>query len=285
MTDRHLNGRKAWVTGGASGQGRACALRLAEAGADVALGSLLSPDRRKNPDLEDMYFPGDELMKSTRAEIESHGVGAIGSDLDVRSPESVAAFYDLVCAEWGQVDILINAAGTWAEHPVCEHPEDLWQSVIDTNLNGPFHTIRACLPGMIERRWGRIVNICSTLATSADENAHTAAYSASKAGLLGLTNVTALEGAAHGVTCNAISPGAVDSGFTDTYIERWIARNKAAGQPTKTIDEYKVEIGKVNPQNRLIQPEEIANVAVFLCGEDSYGITMQDILVSAGSPL
>ena len=279
MADRYLQGKKAWVTGGVSGQGRETALLLAQAGVDVAIGSLFSPGSKAKPEDEDTYYPADTDMREVCEEIESHGVKSFGHELDVRSPESVQSFYDGAVGALGQIDILVNAAGTWAEHSLIGHPDGLWHSVIDTNLNGIYYTTRTCLPGMVERRWGRIVNISSSLATAAFPN--TAAYAASKAGILGLTNVTAIEGAPH-VTCNAISPGTVDTDFTHVMLDHWMERDKAKGQ-ARTAEEYKAEIASYNPQNRLIQAEEIANLAVFLCRNESYGISSENILVAAGS--
>lgn len=279
MADRYLEGKKAWVTGGVSGQGRATALMLAQAGVDVAIGSLFSAGAKAKPEDEDTYYPADADMRTVCEEIESHGVKSFGQEFDVRSPDSVQSFHDNAEAAFGQIDILVNAAGTWAEHSLIGHPDELWHSVIDTNLNGVYYTTRTCLPGMVERQWGRIVNISSSLATAAFEN--TAAYAASKAGILGFTKVTALEGAPH-VTCNAISPGTVDTGFTHVMLDHWMERDKAKGE-ARSPEEYLAEIASYNPQNRLIKAEEIANLAVFLCREESYGISSENILVAAGS--
>lgn len=279
MRDRHLEGKKAWVTGGVSGQGRETALLLAQAGVDVAIGSLFSDDSKDKPPDEDTYYPGADDMEIVCNEIERHRVKSFGQELDVRSPDSVRSFFENAAGALGQIDILINAAGTWAEHSLIGHPDDLWHSVIDTNLNGVYYTTRICLPGMANRRWGRIVNISSSLATAAYPN--TAAYAASKAGILGLTIVTAIEGAPY-VTCNAISPGTVDTGFTDVMLDHWKERDLKKGQD-RTTDEYKAEIASFSPQNRLIKAEEIANLAVFLCREESNGISSENILVAAGS--
>ncbi len=288
MADGFLEGRVAWVTGGASGQGRACALALAEAGADVAVGSYLATHGPR-PELEDTYYPAAGELDAVCAGIEAKGVRAFGRDLDVRAPEAVESFHDAAAAELGGIDILVNAAGTSTEHPVCGHPLELWHNVIDTNLNGVFYTTRVCLPGMIGRGWGRIVNIASTYAEVGDTDY--AAYCASKSGVLGLTRCTALEGAAHGVTCNAVSPGYCDTGLLRATFETWERRArghswvKGAGDTgaPKTAEAYMAEVTETYPQKRLIQPQETASLVVFLCRDEALGITAENIRVSAGS--
>ena len=171
----------------------------------------------------------------------------------------------------------MNSAGTSVQSPLCGHSENAWLTVIDTNLNGAFRMIRACLPGMIERRWGRIINIASTAAsTGHPENA---AYCASKAGLLGLTRVTALEGAPHGVSCVAVSPTWVETKLMHRSMGI-LAEEEGKG---RTIDEMMEETRKANPQNRIVQTQEIAALAAFLCRDEAAGITMEDIQVSAGA--
>ena len=163
MSEKFLNGRAAMVTGGASGMGRAMALAFADAGADVAIGSLLTGGARVSGELVNM--PGAEELESTRKEIEARGVKAVAVSLDVTSNESVQAFYDATASAFGKVDILANAAGITAEHTISGHPDALWDKVIDVNLNGTYRAIKVCLPGMIERKWGRIINIASTAAS------------------------------------------------------------------------------------------------------------------------
>ena len=160
---------------------------------------------------------------------------------------------------------------------MCGHDDASWHHIIDVNLNGYYRMTKRVLPAMIEKRWGRIVNVASTAANVGHPD--NAAYCASKAGVLGLTRCVALEGAPHGVTCNAINPGYVNTGMLrsslDTYIER-------EGKKRKHDDIIR-EIKNSYPQKRLIEPEEIANLAVFLCHDDALGITMEDINVSGGS--
>ena len=274
--ERYLSGRVAVVTGGASGQGRAIALALAARGADVAIGSYLA-DRPALEPGSDTYLPPPDELAAVEAEIAACGVRALGLALDVRSSESCAAFYDGAVRAFGRIDILANAAGIGAEHPVCGHPQPLWDAVIDTNLTGNFRMIKLCLPGMIERRWGRIINIASTAANiGAKDNP---AYCASKAGILGLTRCVALEGAAFGVTCNAINPGFVDTGMLRSSVRTWL---KAEGKG-RTEEAFIAEVAAGYPQKRIIQPREIGALAAFLCHDDALGLTMEDITVAAGS--
>src|SRR5262249_16705203 len=183
---------------------------LARAGAALAIGSL--PARTSLGDAAYAVVPGEEEMARTAAEIEACGAACFVRSFDLRSNESVAAFHETAAAAIGPIDILINAAGVCAQESIVEARDATWSMVIDINLNGAYRTIKRCLPGMIERRWGRIVNIASTAASAGFPRY--GAYCASKHALLGLTRCVALEGAAAGVTCNAISPGTVATGMT-----------------------------------------------------------------------
>ncbi|MED5261123.1 MAG: SDR family NAD(P)-dependent oxidoreductase [Myxococcota bacterium] len=273
--DQFLKGRTAWVTGGASGMGRAIALALAEAGADVAIGSLLS-NRDGRVDGELAYLPGEAELDEVRNQIEALGVRAFAAGLDVTSDESVDTFHRSAVDALGEIDILGNAAGITAEQTVCGHSDSLWQKVIDVNLNGIYRTTRRCLPRMIERSWGRVINIASTAASVGASTS--AAYCASKAGVVGFSRCVALEGAEHGVTCNAISPTWVETKFGVQWMH-----NIAEVQESREGEAYVSDAREANPQKRLIQPSEIGSLARFLCREEAQGITMQDLTVSAGS--
>ena len=274
MNDKYLSGRVAMVTGGASGMGRAMALALAEAGAEVAIGSLLAGGASVGREL--VYLPGQQELDDTAREIEAHGVRALALDLDVTSMDSVQAFHDATVKAFGKVDILANAAGITAEQTISGHPDELWNKVIEVNLNGTYRTIKLCLPGMIERKWGRIINIASTAASVGAETS--GAYCASKAGVVGLTRCVALEGAKHGVTCNAISPTWVETRFGTSWMT-----DIAERQEGRSGEAYIADAKAANPQGRLIQPGEIGALAAFLCRDEALGITMQDLTVSAGS--
>ena len=192
------------------------------------------------------------------------------------SEDSVQAFYDATIEAFGHVDILVNAAGITAEQTILGHSDALWLKVIDVNLNGAYRTIKLCLPGMIERGWGRIINIASTAASVGAPTS--GAYCASKAGVVGLTRCVALEGAAHGVTCNAISPTWVETDFG----RGWMT-GIAEDQEGRKGEDYIADAKAANPQKRLIQPSEIGALALHLCRDEARGLTMQDLTVSGGS--
>jgi NAD(P)-dependent dehydrogenase (short-subunit alcohol dehydrogenase family) len=264
------------VTGGVSGMGRAMALALADKGANVIIGSLVDGNAAAATDGEVIHRPGEAELQTTHSEIEAKGVQAHACNLDVCSVAACQAFYDEALRVFGRVDILANAAGITAEQTVCGHPEALWLKVMDVNANGTFRMIRLVLPAMIERGWGRIINIASTAASVGSVTS--GAYCASKAAVVGLTRCVAQEGAAHGVTCNAISPGWVATEFQ----KKWMARI-AADDEKADGDAVNAAAVADNPQKRLIKPREIGALAVFLCSQDAFGITGQDLTVSGGS--
>lgn len=276
MREKYLEGRVAMVTGGASGMGRAMALALAQSGANVGIGSLLKESSATNAEGELVNRPGREELEKTKKDIESTGVRCVAMDLDVCDTESVKRFHQGVVAELGEVDILCNAAGITAEHPVVGHTDDLWLKVMDVNANGIFRVTREVLPKMIERRWGRIISIASTAATVGA--AWSPAYCASKAAVTGFTRAVAQEGAEALVTANTISPGWVETTFGVEWLSD-IAQKQMKTEGDLFIQQQKAE----NPQKRMIQPVEIGALAAYLCRDEAVGVTGQDITVSAGS--
>lgn len=250
--------RVAIVTGGLQGIGLAIAQELKAQGAKVAVGARRGGDA--------------DIVTSVKATL---GDDIVVAALDVQSSTSITTFVNTVAETFGAPDILVNAAGVSLHQPICGHAEADWESVIDINLNGPFRMIRACLPGMMDRGWGRIVNIASTAARVA-EPTHPA-YCASKAGLVGLTKAVAMEGGPRGVTCVAVSPAWVE---TDMLRE---SSKKMAERTGRPIAEIIAEMEACNPQGRLIQPEEIAAVVAFCCTDAARGLTMEDIQVNAGA--
>ena len=253
-----VENRTAIVTGGLGGIGLAVASELARQGARVAVGS-----RR-----------GDDPDVSAAARAAVGGQGLVAA-LDVGSTASVETFVAATRDSIGTPDILVNAAGVSVHQMVCGHTDEDWERIININLNGPFRMIRACLPAMKERSWGRIVNIASTAARIAAPT-H-AAYCASKTGLLGLTRAVAVEGGPHSITCVAVSPG-----WVETDMLRESARLTAEKSGRSEAEEV-AAMAASNPQNRLIQPEEIAALTVFCCSEAALGLTMEDIQVNAGA--
>ena len=252
-----LNNRTAIVTGGTTGIGQAIAFALAQAGANVVICSRHAMTRALSDGLA------------------AHDNRVMTFDVDVTSATSVQHFYAAVLDKFGKVDILVNSAGLMPDHLIPNHPDDLWNETIAVNLTGVYQMIKACLPGMIERKWGRIINIASTAASVSAPGF--GAYSASKAGVVGLTKAVALEGAPHGVTCNAISPGWVETEMALAAIKRYA---EAEGQE---FAPYLANIKAGNPQQRMLQPAEVAGLVLYLCRDDAVGMTMQDLILSAGS--
>jgi 3-oxoacyl-[acyl-carrier protein] reductase len=195
-----LKGRVALVTGASQGIGRACALVLAEAGADVALAS-------RNV----------EKLQGVAKEIEGLERKALVVDLDVANPESVKVGVARALESLGKVDILVNNAGTTKDNLVMRMKAEDWALVIRTNLDGAFHCIRAVLPGMVRQRYGRIINMASVVAQGG--NPGQANYIASKAGLIGLTKAVASEVARRNITVNAVAPGFVATAMTESLPE------------------------------------------------------------------
>jgi NAD(P)-dependent dehydrogenase (short-subunit alcohol dehydrogenase family) len=153
----------------------------------------------------------------------------------------------------------------------------LWDKIIDTNLTGAFRMTRELLPGMIARKWGRIINIGSTAASVGWKD--NPAYCASKSGLLGLTRCVALEGAPHGVSCVMISPTWVETELMRRNVEQVIAREGKG----RTLEDAMADIAAQNPQQRIVQPLEIASLAVYLCRDEAKGITAENIQITGGA--
>lgn len=240
--------RVAVVTGGLSGIGRAIAERLDQAGFRVITGS-----RR-----------GGALSATIT-----------GGRLDVTAPDSVAAFTDAVLAEHGRIDVLVNAAGIYEEAALIGHSEAMWSRTLEVNLSGSFRMIRAVFPVMQAQGYGRIINIASVAAHQG--MAGNAAYCASKAGLLGLGRCTALEGAAHGITCNSISPTWVETEMLQGFMAADVARSG------RSAAEVRADYAATNPQGALVQPGEVAALAAFLASEEARAITMADYQINAGA--
>ncbi|MDR6759198.1 NAD(P)-dependent dehydrogenase (short-subunit alcohol dehydrogenase family) [Mycoplana sp. BE70] len=270
-----LKGRSAVITGGLTGQGLAIAEALASAGANVAVGSFVREAAGRQGDAA--AYPDPEEIASVREKLARFGTKVYAGHLDVRDSAVIADFFAAAEAVCGPADILVNAAGTTAEQPVSGHSDELWLKIIDTNLNGAFRMTRTYLPGMIERKWGRVINIGSTAATVGWKD--NPAYCASKSGLLGLTRCVALEGAPHGVTAVMISPTWVETELMRRNVQQVIDREGGG----RTLEDAMADIARQNPQNRIIQPNEIASLAVFLCGEEARGITMENIQISGGA--
>lgn len=253
------------MTGGASGVGRAVARALLRDGVDVVIGArdVTSPARRAALD-----GLRDEAAGGARLE---------AAPLDLMDPDAPDRFVSEAAARRGGIDILVNAAGITAEQPVTGHDDALWGRILETNLTGAFRMIRAVLPGMIAAGWGRIVNIGSTAASAGWRD--NPAYCASKAGLLGLTRCVAQEGAPHGVTCSMVSPAWVETPLMRDDVAQIIARDGGG----RSVEEEMARIAEANPQGRILQPEEVAGLVAFLCGEGAAGITGEDMRITGGA--
>jgi len=240
-----LSGKVALVTGSTSGIGLGIARALADSGAHVMLNG----------------FGDKALIDVLVADIGSQCKVKVGySGADMSKPGEIEAMVSQAAHELGGVDILVNNAGIQHVAPIEEFPVDKWDAVIAINLSAPFHTIRAALPYMKERDWGRIVNIASTHGLVG--SARKAAYVASKHGVLGLTKVVALETATTGITCNAICPGWVLTPLVHKQIDDLARRENLA------VDAARMRLlGEKQPSLEFATPEQIGASTLFLCSE------------------
>lgn len=270
-----LSGRSALITGGLTGQGFAIAEALAAEGANVAVGSYVGASKGRAGDAA--AYPELGEIDRIQSDLADKDVKVYASHLDIRDTAVIKSFIVAAEAICGPFDILVNAAGTTAEQSVCGHSDELWLKIIDTNLNGAFRMTRELLPGMMARKWGRVINIGSTAASVGWKD--NPAYCSSKSGLLGLTRCVALEGAAHGVSCVMISPTWVET----ELMHRNVAQVVASDGRGRSVAEAMAEIAEQNPQKRIIQPSEIAALAAFLCRQDARGITAEEIKITGGA--
>src|SRR5215203_347013 len=268
-----LEGRVAFVTGGSRGLGRADALTLARAGADVVIADLLVESELSEE--TDSYgalatvarTQGLVHSEETAAEIRGLGRRAFAVRCDVTDRAQVAAAVERTVADLGSVDILVNNAGTLdhAAQLTNQSPE-LWERDLRVNLTGAFTCAQAVWPHMKERGWGRIVNMASVAGTLGGFGQ--ASYSTTKAGLLGLTKTLALEGARHGITVNAIVPGIIGT--------------EAFHFGNATMNERMV---KRTAMRRAGEPQDIANAIAFLSSDLASYITGVGLNVSGGIEL
>jgi NAD(P)-dependent dehydrogenase (short-subunit alcohol dehydrogenase family) len=242
-----LKGRRALVTGGARGLGRTMAQALAEAGADVAVASRT---------LDTCREAADEIARTT-------GRRSAAFEVDLTRSDELARFVREVESGFGAVDILVNNAGINIRGAAEELEETDWDAVMDTNLKAPFMLARALGPGMCARGWGRVINLGSILSVVA--LAGRGPYASSKAGLLGLTRVLALEWAGRGVTVNAICPGPIQTRIS----------------PKPGTPHYEWQCG-MTMLGRVGQPREVAYAALFLASDEASYITGAVLSVDGG---
>ena len=241
-----LSGRVALVTGASQGIGRACALKLAAAGATVAVAA------RNQQKLA-------ELVQ----QIEAAGGKASAFPLDVADEEQVKAAFKSALGQFGKVDVLINNAGITRDQLVMRMKRADWDSVLNTNLTSAYLCIQQVIASMLKQRWGRIINITSVFGQTGQ--AGQANYAASKAGLIGLTMAIAREVGSRNITCNAVAPGFIETAMTSGF-----------------ADEFKQNALKMIPLGRIGTPEDVANSVAFLASEEASYITGHVLSVNGG---
>jgi 3-oxoacyl-[acyl-carrier protein] reductase len=242
----NLEGRIALVTGASQGIGKACALALAEAGAQVALGA-------RNA----------EKLRTVGCEIEATGKKTLVLSLDVANRDSIKAAVASTIEEWGKIDILVNNAGIAKDNLALRMKAEDWEIVLRTNLDGAFHCIHAVLPGMVRQRYGRIINVSSIVAQTG--NPGQANYIASKAGLIGLTKAIAAEVASRNITVNAVAPGFIATAMTERL--------------SPAVHE---KVLSLIPLGRQGTPAEVAYGVRFLASEEAGYITGHVLNINGG---
>lgn len=240
-----LNGKTALVTGASRGIGRAIALRLAEDGANVAV----------------IYAGGADKAEAVVNEITALGVNAKAYRCNVADSAAVNETVKAVTNDLGKIDILVNNAGITRDGLMLRMKDEDFDAVLDTNLKGAFNMIRACYSGFIRKKSGRIINISSVSGIMG--NAGQANYSASKAGVIGLTKSVARELASRGITCNAVAPGFIQTDMTENL-----------GDNNPLLNSI--------PLGRMGKPEDIAAAVAFLASDSAAYITGEVLKVDGG---
>lgn len=241
-----LSGRVALVTGASQGIGRACAQRLAQSGATVAVAA------RNKEKLDKVVF-----------EIAAAGGQAAAFVLDVADEEQIKAVLKAVITQFGKIDILVNNAGITRDQFVMRMKRADWDAVMQTNLTSAYLCTQQVTSSMLKQRWGRIINIASVFGQMGQ--AGQANYAAAKAGLIGLTMAIARELASRSITCNAVAPGFIDTAMTEVL-----------------SGEFKEGALKMIPLGRTGTPEEVAHAVAFLASEEAGYITGHVLNVNGG---
>ncbi len=247
-----VDGKVALVTGGSGGLGSVHCLTLARAGCNVAVGGYAHMDK----------------AEAVAKQIQGLGKNAVAVKMDVAELDDVQGGIKQIEDSLGPIEILVNnaASGIVRAATIINTEKKDWDRDLSVNLTGAFNTIKCCMPGMLERGWGRIINISSITGTQGGMGQ--CSYAATKAGLIGLTKTAALEGSRKGVTCNALVLGVFD-----------------AGGFLQVTPEFKERIIKRMTMRRMGDPQEVSNVLAFLASEESSFITGETIEVSGGANL
>jgi 3-hydroxybutyrate dehydrogenase len=246
----HLGGKTALVTGSTSGIGLAVAQALAAAGCNIALSGFGAPN----------------IISALIAELGGSGGKITHTAADLSQPAEVRRYVETAITDHGSADILVNNVGMQHVAPVEAFPDDMWDKIIDTNLNAAFHATKAVLPGMKASNWGRIINIASAHGLVASP--FKSAYVTSKHGLMGLTKTTALEVAETGITVNAICPG-----YVNTPLVQGQVQDQAKVHGMSEAQVIREVILAAQPNKRFIEPAELAALVLFLCTQAATSIT------------
>ena len=260
MKPADLRGKTAVVTGSTSGIGLGIARAFAASGMNVMLNG----------------FGNAQEIDATRKQLEdSFGVRTAFSAADMSKPQDINQMFNETTAIFGPVDVLVNNAGIQHVEAIESFPPDKWDAILAINLTAAFHTIRAVVPGMKARKWGRIINIASAHALVASP--FKSAYVAAKHGILGLTKTVALETAEHGITANAICPGYVLTPLVEKQIpETAHARMLTEDQVIRDV------LLHAQPTHKFVTTEEIGALAVFLCSPGAASMTGAALPIEGG---
>ena len=255
-----LKGKSAIVTGSTSGIGLAYAKALAAEGANVLING---------------FGDAEAIEKERAALAETSGGKALYDAADMTKPDQIAAMVARAEAEFGAVDIAIANAGIQHVAPIDEFPLEKWNAIIAINLSSTFHLMRAVIPGMKARKWGRIISTASAHSLVASPNK--SAYVTAKHGLAGLTKTAALEVATHGITVNCISPGYVWTPLVENQIpDTMKTRNMTREQVINDV------LLDAQPTKEFVQPEQVAALALFLCRDEAAQITGSNYSIDGG---
>ncbi|SFK01063.1 3-hydroxybutyrate dehydrogenase [Sphingomonas sp. NFR04] len=255
-----LKGKSAIITGSTSGIGLAYAKALAAEGANVLING---------------FGDAAAIEKERAALAETSGGKALYDAADMTKPDQIAAMVARAEAEFGAVDIAIANAGIQHVAPIDEFPIDKWDAILAINLSSTFHLMRAAIPGMKQRKWGRIISTASAHSLVASPNK--SAYVTAKHGLAGLTKTAALEVATHGITVNCISPGYVWTPLVENQIpDTMKTRNMTRDQVINDV------LLDAQPTKQFVQPEQVAALVLFLCRDEAAQITGSNYSIDGG---